>query len=72
MNAHPAMDHNERKRIRLAAFRVTRLYPGPVGELVSRELMSWEEFGYRLSSGSMIMRIVDEVLNAQEQQSEAA
>ncbi|MDT7630264.1 MAG: hypothetical protein QOI50_2194 [Pseudonocardiales bacterium] len=72
MNAHPSMDHNERKRIRLAAFRVTRLYPGPVGELVSRELMSWEEFGYRLSSGSMIMRIVDEVLNAQEQQSEAA
>jgi hypothetical protein len=66
------MDHNERKRIRLAAFRATRLYPGPVGELVSRELMSWEEFGYRLSSGSMIMRIVDEVLNAQEQQSEAA
>jgi hypothetical protein len=66
------MDHNERKRIRLAAFRATRLYPGPVGELVSRELMSWEEFGYRLSSGSMIMRIVDEVLNAQEQQAEAA
>jgi hypothetical protein len=66
------MDHNERKRIRLAAFRVTRLYPGAVGELVSRELMSWEEFGYRLSSGSMIMRIVDEVLSAQEQQSEAA
>jgi hypothetical protein len=34
--------------------------------------MSWEEFGYRLSSGGMIMRIVDEVLNAQEQQPEAA
>ena len=42
------MDHHEKMRLRAAAFRVTRLYPGPVGELLSRELLTWEEFGYRL------------------------
>ena len=56
------MDHHEKMRLRAAAFRVTRLYPGPVGELVSRELLTWEEFGYRLGSQQLVMRIVDHVL----------
>ena len=46
------MDHHEKARLRAAAFRVTRLYPGPVGELLSRELLTWEEFGYRLGGGT--------------------
>ena len=29
------MDHHEKMRLRAAAFRVTRLYPGPVGEVLS-------------------------------------
>ncbi len=57
------MDHHEKMRIRAAAFRSTRLYPGPVGELLSRELLSWEEFGYRLGGGQLIMRLVDHILN---------
>lgn len=64
MSAHPAMDHHERTRLRAAALRATRVYPGPVGELLSRELLSWEEFGYRLGSRKMIMRIVDQVNSA--------
>jgi hypothetical protein len=56
------MDHHEKMRLRAAAFRATRLYPGPVGELVSRELLTWEEFGYRLGSQQLVMRIVDHVL----------
>jgi hypothetical protein len=56
------MDHHEKMRLRAAAFRVTRLHPGPVGELVSRELLAWEEFGYRLGGGQLVMRLVDHVL----------
>ena len=53
------MDHHEKMRLRAAAFRVTRLYPGPVGEMLSRELLTWEEFGYRLGGGQLVMRLVD-------------
>jgi hypothetical protein len=57
-----SMDHTEKVQLRAAAFRVTRLYPGPVGELLSRELLTWEEFGYRLGGHRLIMRLVDHVL----------
>jgi hypothetical protein len=66
------MDHHERMRLRAAAFRATKVYPGPVGELLSRELLSWEEFGYRLGSRGLVMGIVDEIMRAQIAQSEAA
>jgi hypothetical protein len=66
------MDHHERMRLRAAAFRATRVYPGPVGELLSRELLSWEEFGYRLGSRGLVMGIVDAIMTAQLAQSEAA
>lgn len=56
------MDHHEKMRLRAAAFRATRLYPGPVGELLSRELLTWEEFGMRLGGGSLILAVVDTVL----------
>lgn len=58
------MDHHEKARLRAAAFRATRLYPGPVGELLSHELLAWEGFGYRLGGGQLIMRLVDHVLKA--------
>ena len=56
------MDHHEKSRLRTAAFHASRVYPGPVGELISRELLSWEDFGYRLGSKRMIMNLVDQVL----------
>ncbi len=55
------MDHHEKMRLRAAAFRATRLYPGPVGELVSRELLTWEEFGYRLGGQALMRRLVAHV-----------
>jgi hypothetical protein len=58
------MDHHERMRLRAAAFRATRLYPGPVGELLSHELLTWEEFGYRLGGRQLVMRLVDHVLTS--------
>ena len=57
------MGNDERMRLRLAAYRARRAYPGPVGELLSRELLSWEEFGYRLGSQGMIMTLVDAILD---------
>lgn len=72
MTAQASMDHHERMRLRAAAFRAIRVYPGPVGELLSRELLSWEEFGYRLGSRGLIMGIVDAVMSAQLHQTEAA
>ena len=72
MTSPVPMDHHEKMRLRAAAFRVTRLYPGPVGELLSRELLTWEEFGYRLGGGQLVMRLVDHVLKAPLAQGDAA
>lgn len=54
----------DRVRLREAAARAAQVYPGPVGELLSRELISWEQFGYRLGSRTTIMQIVDQILGA--------
>ena len=53
----------DRVRIREAAARAPVAYPGPVGELLSRELLTWEQFGYRLGSRTAIMQIVEQILN---------
>jgi hypothetical protein len=66
------MDHDELTRLREAAVWAKRVYPGPVGELLSRELKAWEAFGYRLGSRGMIMGIVGAVMKARDQQPEAA
>jgi hypothetical protein len=50
-------------RISAAAFRAIRLYPGPVGRLISQELLSWKEFGKRLSNDSLIMQVVTEIMD---------
>lgn len=59
------MDHHVRMKVRAAAFRAQRVYPGAVGELLSRELLVWEELGVRLGSRGMIMRVVDQVMKAE-------
>ena len=58
------MDHYEKMRLRAAAFRASKVYPGPVGELLSQEILTWEEFGYRLGGAQLIMRVVDHILKA--------
>jgi hypothetical protein len=57
-----ALDTTTRGRMRIAAFRAMRLYPGPVGELVCRELLSWAEFGHRLGGHGFVMRLTEAVL----------
>jgi hypothetical protein len=56
------MDHHEKMRLRAAAFRVTKLFPGAIGDMICRELMTWEEFGYRLGGEQLVMKVVDDVL----------
>jgi hypothetical protein len=56
------LTYPERARVRLAANRVNRLYPGPVGAVLSKELWSWEEMGWRFGSSSLIAALVDHIL----------
>lgn len=57
-------DSNTTQRIRLAATRATKRYPGPVGEYLNGELHAAAEFGYRhLAPTSPLMRIVDHLLD---------
>ncbi len=58
------LDHHEKQNLRNAAYRATVVYPGPVGELISREIMAWEDFGFRLSHDNTIMNVVRHVLTA--------
>lgn len=58
----PALAPHEQSRVRAAAFRAKRLYPGPVGELVARELTGWLDFGFRLDNAGMAARLVDHIL----------
>lgn len=57
----PKMDHHEKSAIRTAAFHAKRRYPGPVGELVARELLAVEEFGFRFTQGGFYGRLVAEL-----------
>ncbi len=56
------LDHEFRARLHSAAHRVTRIYPGPVGELLERELRTWEEFGFRFGGAGLVTALVDHVL----------
>jgi hypothetical protein len=60
----------ERRRLRFAAARAQSVYPGPVGELISRELVSWEQFGYRVGGRLLIVGLVDSVEQADRERGE--
>jgi hypothetical protein len=64
-NAPERLDHHDRSKIRAAAYRAMKLWPGPIGILVSSELLAFEELGYR-SSGGLSARLVDVVLKTPE------
>lgn len=49
-------------RLRKAAFHATRLYPGPVGELIADELLAVEAWGYRIAATSRAHRLTEHVL----------
>lgn len=45
-NPPSPMNQAEKSRFRAAAFRACRVYPGPIGQLLSREILATEEFGW--------------------------
>jgi hypothetical protein len=57
----PQLPTTDRQRIHRAAFYATRLYPGPLGRLVDRELTAYAEFGYRLGHDATVVLLVKEL-----------
>lgn len=58
----PRLPFPEQVRFRAAARDARRLLPGPVGELVHRELTAYAEFGYRFGDDGLIERLAAAVL----------
>lgn len=58
----PRCDPHDAHRVRAAAHRAARLYPGPVGEFLRRELLAWGEFGHRFERGSLSARLVHHLM----------
>lgn len=58
----PELAQHGRSRCRQAACHARRVYPGPLGELVFRELSAYAEFGYRFDSDGLIPRLAAAVL----------
>ncbi|MEU9819269.1 hypothetical protein ACIGG9_15700 [Pseudonocardia alni] len=59
----PAMSSHERMRLRTAALSAAAHYPGPVGELLAREIWAWEEFGHRMAADGLMSRLVAHILD---------
>lgn len=53
---------HEKGCCRAAAGHARRVFPGPVGELIHRELCAYAEFGYRFDSDGLIPRLAAAVL----------
>jgi hypothetical protein len=53
-----------------AAWQAQRRYPGPVGELIERELRAVAEFGHRFERGALSERLVEHVLAQAEPRSD--
>lgn len=57
-------DAAERRRLAVAAHRALSTHPGSVGELIHREIHAFLDFGYRFDGGALIMRLAQEVTDA--------
>ncbi len=47
---------------RSAALLALRVYPGPVGHLIRRELADWCDFGYRIGANPNVQGLHDQVM----------
>ena len=57
------MELSTKEVLLVAARRAQLLYPGPVGELLRQELVSWLQFGHLLGS-ALIFRVAEELVHA--------
>lgn len=53
---------HERARLRAAAARATQAYPNPVGELLARELASFEDLGCVVAADGLVNRLIDHLM----------
>jgi hypothetical protein len=58
-----ALALHEQSRLRAAAHHARRAFPGPVGDLLHRELLAHAEFGYRMWADALIPRLAADVLS---------
>lgn len=58
-----ALALHEKSRLRAAAEHARRALPGPVGDLIRRELLAYADFGYRMSGDALIPRLAADVLS---------
>lgn len=56
------MTPDQQSHYAAAAQFALRRYPGPVGELIHRELVAYAEFGHRFATDALIPRLVVQVL----------
>jgi len=66
------MDRHQRMRLRTAAFRAAQVYPGPVGELLCRELLGCGVFGHRFGGWALVTRLTDHLWSGPVAPSKAA
>ena len=57
------LDYGEQARLRAAAWRAKTVYPGPVGECVSRWLRDWAECGFRFGGASFTEAVINDVMS---------
>jgi len=55
------MDSVDRARLRVAAGRALRAYPGPVGEVLAKELHSWE--AQSLPLGDKMNLVIEKIMD---------
>ena len=60
-DAQPCPDR-ARSEVREAAHRARRVLPGALGELASRELTAYADFGFGFAADSLIPRLAAEIL----------
>lgn len=56
------LDLHEKARVSAAAAKAKRDYPGPVGEVLHRELEAYAQFGWRTEQSGLMPRLVAEVM----------
>lgn len=55
-------DNVDRGRLDTAARWAREAFPGPIGELIEREISVYLSFGFRFDGSGLIFRLADQVL----------
>jgi hypothetical protein len=60
-NPPDMMDTEEKRRLRMAAHRIQRIIPGPIGLHLSEQLMFWEECAYRFDTTTKAAKLIEAI-----------